>query len=191
MLTIVRGPDFLYFTVAVRQREQGEVTAHADVGAGVDDGADLANQDVTRQDHFARVTLDTAPLRLRIAPVARAPLAFLVRHGCLLPSSLSALAFAPARIAVILSDVNGCRWPALAAVALAALVLEEDDLLAEPLLDDLGLDGHAGDGRLTDLDAAAVIGEQERPERSAWSRRPLELLHAQGFTLADAVLFST
>ena len=79
----------------------------------------------------------------------------------------------------------------LAAVALAALVLEDDDLLAEPLLDDLGLDGDAGDGRLADLDPAAVVGEQERPEGHLGAGRPHELLHAQGFTLADAVLFST
>jgi hypothetical protein len=81
--------------------------------------------------------------------------------------------------------------PALAAVALPALVLEEDDLLAEPLLDDLGLDRDALDGGLAHLHAAAVVGEQERPEGHLGAGRPHELLHAQGFTLADAVLFST
>ncbi len=54
MLTIVRGPDLTYFTCAVLEREQREVTSHADVAARVDDRADLADQDVAGEHRLAR-----------------------------------------------------------------------------------------------------------------------------------------
>src|SRR6266403_3672949 len=81
--------------------------------------------------------------------------------------------------------------PTLAAVALPALVLEEDDLLRQALLDDLGLDRHAGHRGPADRDVAAVVGEEQRPERNLRSGRTDELLHAHGLTLADAILFTT
>jgi hypothetical protein len=81
--------------------------------------------------------------------------------------------------------------PRLAAVALAALVLEDDDLLRQPLVDDLGLDRDTLDRRLADLNAAAVVGEQQGPEGHLGAGCASELLDAQGFTLGDTVLFST
>src|SRR5262245_53521378 len=84
----------------------------------------------------------------------------------------------------------GLAVAGLAAVALAALVLEDDDLFREPLLHDLRLDRDARDRRTAHLDLAAVVGEQQRTEghlRPGWT---VELLHAQGLPLAHAVLFS-
>src|SRR4029453_17016743 len=52
----------------------------------------------------------------------------------------------------------------LAAGALAALVLEDDDLFGQPLLDDLGLDPHPRDGGAANLDLAGVVREQQRTE---------------------------
>jgi hypothetical protein len=60
-------------------------------------------------------------------------LTFFVRHD---------LTLAPARIAVIFSAVKGCRWPACGGSS-SALVLEDDDLLVQALIDDLGLDRDA------------------------------------------------
>src|SRR5262249_10191842 len=67
--------------VAAREGEQREVAPHPHVGPGVDDRPDLPDEDVAGEDRLARVALDPAPLRLRVAPVARAPLTFLVCHG--------------------------------------------------------------------------------------------------------------
>src|SRR3982750_3758571 len=77
-----------------------------------------------------------------------------------------------------------------AAVALAALVLEDDDLLRQALIDDLGLDRDALDRRLADLYAAAVVGEQQRPERDLRTGAAGELLDAKGLPLADTVLLT-
>ena len=71
--------------------------------------------------------------------------------------------------------------PGLAAVALAALVLEDDDLLAQALIEDLGLDRDAVDGRLADLDVAAVVGEQQRTEGDLRSRRHPRASRREGF----------
>src|SRR5579862_7493530 len=86
---------------------------------------------------------------------------------------------------------EGLTVAGLAAVALAALVLEDDDLLAEALLEDLGLDGDAGDRGTTHLDLAGVVGEQQRAEGDLRAGRADELLHAEGLSLGDSILFST
>src|SRR3954453_16649959 len=79
----------------------------------------------------------------------------------------------------------------LAAVALPALVLEDDDLLSQALVDNLGLDRDALDRRLTDLDTAAVVGEQQRPEGDLRTRTTRELLDAKGLPFGHAVLLSS
>src|SRR6185503_12560235 len=79
----------------------------------------------------------------------------------------------------------------LAAVALAALVLEDDDLLGQALIDDLGLDRDALDRRLPDDDAAAVVGEQQRPEGHLRTGPTFELLDAKGLPLGHSVLLSS
>ena len=54
MLTIVRGPERAVLHLAVDEREEREVAADADVLAGVDHGADLANQDVAGEHDLRR-----------------------------------------------------------------------------------------------------------------------------------------
>src|SRR5574344_3077705 len=54
---------------AVLEGEEGEVAALADVGAGVDLGAALADQDRTGGDLLAIDRLDAQVLRIRVAPV--------------------------------------------------------------------------------------------------------------------------
>src|SRR6266540_405700 len=81
--------------------------------------------------------------------------------------------------------------PALASVALAALVFEEDDLLAKALLEDLGFDGHALHRRLAHLDAAAVVREQQRTKCHLGPSGTNELLDAKGFPFGDPVLLSS
>ena len=54
MLTILRVPDLRVLHDAGLEREQREVAADADVAAGWIDGADLADQDVARQDDLRR-----------------------------------------------------------------------------------------------------------------------------------------
>src|SRR4051794_10893395 len=49
--------------LAVGEREQREVAAHADVRPGMNHGADLANEDVARQHDLAGVALDAPALR--------------------------------------------------------------------------------------------------------------------------------
>ena len=53
-----------------REREQGVVAATADVDAGVEVGAALANQDLTGADGLAAEALDAEALCIRIATVA-------------------------------------------------------------------------------------------------------------------------
>src|SRR6185436_5984438 len=108
--------------LAALEGEEGEVAAHADVAAGVDGRANLTDEDVSREDELAGVALDSAALAVRIAAVAGAALTFLVCH-CV---PLTRLRRADGRD---LERRERLAVALLAAVALAALVLEDDDLL--------------------------------------------------------------
>src|SRR5882757_6166632 len=79
----------------------------------------------------------------------------------------------------------------LAAVGLATLVLEDDDLLAQALLDDLGLDPHPRDQWPPHGDVAAIVGDEQWLEAELVPGGSRELFHAQGFPLGHAVLFAS
>src|SRR5262249_19168782 len=66
---------------AVGGREQRVVAALADVESGVELGAALANDDRSRGDRLAAVTLHTQPLRVGVTTVAGGAGALLLRHG--------------------------------------------------------------------------------------------------------------
>ena len=66
--------------LAVREGEQGPIAAGADVLAGEELGAALADQDAAGGDELAAVTFYTQPLAYAITSVADAALTFLVCH---------------------------------------------------------------------------------------------------------------
>src|SRR5262245_43811984 len=83
----------------------------------------------------------------------------------------------------------GLAVAGLAAVVLAAAKLEHDDLLAAPLLDDLGGDLRARDERLTDL-RAIPAHEKDLIQRDVRSDFAGQLLHQELLSFGDSVLFS-
>src|SRR5262245_4346356 len=97
------------------QRVEREVAAQTDAAARMNHGSDLPHEDVPREHGLTAEDLHTAALRVAVAPVPRAALTLLVRHGSALdrvdPDLRVVLAMAPAQ-----------------PVALAALVLEDADL---------------------------------------------------------------
>src|SRR3954452_12518977 len=126
---------------AVDLGEKRVVAADADVHAGIKPRPALADQNRTAGDELAGETLDTEHFRLRIAAVARRALSFFMSHGCLL--EIDAV---DAKLDQILT------MPVLALrVVLAALLLENDDLLAAGLANDGGADRCAADHRNADL----------------------------------------
>ncbi len=66
--------------VAVDQREQREILAHADVHAGMNHRTALADDDAAGADGLAAVHLGPQPLRMGIAAVARTAACFFVCH---------------------------------------------------------------------------------------------------------------
>src|SRR5213075_226406 len=64
--------------------EQRVVAATADVHAGVELGATLADQDLARVDFLAAVALDAEALRVRVTTVAGAGRTLLVSHSSIL-----------------------------------------------------------------------------------------------------------
>jgi hypothetical protein len=67
--------------LAVDEREQGVIFALADTFAGVELGAQLANDDVASDNFLAAETLDAAALTVGIATVAAGALTFFMCHG--------------------------------------------------------------------------------------------------------------
>src|SRR5437764_12530305 len=72
---------------AVDLGKQRVVRAQPDVGAGLEAGAALADQDGAAGDELPAEALHAEHLGIRIPPVARAADAFLVRHESLTPRS--------------------------------------------------------------------------------------------------------
>src|SRR5262249_46447445 len=121
--------------------EQRIVLAEADVLAGVEATAALADEDRAAGDEVAVVALDAEPLGVAVAPVARAALTFLMCH-CRETSEDDVL------------DGDAGQRAAMSlrlAEALAALLLEDADLRSAGLAfddaDDAGVghEGRAGD----------------------------------------------
>src|SRR5215475_9711570 len=69
------------FNMTVHEREQGVVLAKADILARVPLGAALARNDVAGDGVLTAKQLQTQPLAVRIAAVARGAACFLVCHG--------------------------------------------------------------------------------------------------------------
>src|SRR5512139_1680952 len=65
----------------VDQREEGVVLSHPDVGAGVDRGPPLADEDGAGGDGLAAEPLHAEPLAVAVPAVSGAAYAFLVRHA--------------------------------------------------------------------------------------------------------------
>ena len=94
---------------------------------GMDARADLAHEDVAGLGELAGEHLHAAALAVAVAPVAGAALSFLMRHGCSAPRFDLGHAHGGELLAVAL----------VAAVVLAPLLLEDQDLLRLALLHDL------------------------------------------------------
>ncbi len=134
MLTTLRPPFGAELDRTGREGEQGVVAAAADVDAGVEVGAALADDDLARADDLAAEALHAEALRVGVATVAGGACALFVCH-CWFP-------FAPR-----LLDAGDLDAGELLAVALALLVpglvleLLDDDLRAAQVAQDLGGDG--------------------------------------------------
>src|SRR3954454_21844793 len=136
-------------------------------------GAALAQDDVTGNDFFAAELLDAAVFRVAVAAVARRADAFLVSHGIL----------ASAESDVVDPDFGEALPVALLLrVVLPALHLEDDDLVAETVLDDLAGDLGARECRDARFDRLSIAAEQEVVELD----RPAGLAHECG----EAVLLT-
>src|SRR5262249_30746079 len=186
---------------AVLEREECVVAPHADAAPRVDARAHLPHQDRTGLHALSREHLDPAPLRLAVAPVARAALPLLVRHAC--PTSdrpvfWSSLAFGRCALRLPLSldrldadlgEILPVARPA--PVVLAPLHLEDADLRPAALRGDRADCLRAGDQRLADARVAIAAHEQHLGELDAIADGTRKLLHAHGLARLDAVLLAT
>src|SRR4051812_30037273 len=85
---------------------------------------------------------------------------------------------------------EGLPMAGLAAVVLTAAELEDDDLLAAVLGDDLRLDLGAAHEGLADLDALAAADEENLTEADGVADVPCELLDAELVALRHSILLS-
>src|SRR5256885_4653618 len=166
-------PGRAVFHRARDEREQGVILADADVLAGDELGAALADEDRAGVDDAARVLLDAEPLPGGVAAVSGRARAFLVCH----------------LLCLDLRDADGRRLGAVAgALAGAGLVLvtEDDDLLALPVTHDLA--GDPGFRRV--LHAVPVRQEQNVAEGHFLPWLTLEGGHGQDRALFDPILLT-
>jgi hypothetical protein len=150
-------------------------------------GAALTDDDVAGDHFLAAELLHATVLCIGVAPVARGAYAFLMSH-CILSSPASA-----ERDVVDTDFGEALTMSLLFRVVLPATELEDDDLLAEPVLDDLR--GHRGalQHRNAGFDVRAVGAKEDFVELDlrasiAEHRRDAERLARLGAELLAAGL---
>src|SRR5690606_9163302 len=141
---------------AVDQREQRVVLPAAPVLDRMELGSPLPDQDVAGQDELPAETLHAEPLRVRVAAVPAGADSFLVRHSR-----------PPSPEPDLVDPDLGVLLPValLPAVVLPTLPLEDDDLLALAVRDDLGFDGGTLEGRAPHAALAVGLRQQDLVER--------------------------
>src|SRR5690606_27943391 len=157
---------------------QGEVAAQADVLAGLELRAALADEDAARRDDLAVEPLDAETLRVAVAAVLGAAYALLMSH--LRPSSALDLGDAHLGVALPVPDV--------APVVGLGPELVNVHLVAAPVADDLGRDLRALDEGRADLDIVAA--EQKDGQFHRGARFGVKLLEPEHVTLGYAVLLT-
>ena len=172
---------------AVALGEKGVIAAHADIGAGINHGAELTNNDVAGKNVLTAEALHASALTFTITTVAGAAACFFMCHD-----------ETPWKIAVRpLGDNTGNSKNGVfltmalgAAFGLAALVLEHHDLVAENVINDLG--GHLGafhNGGAEHVDALIDNG-QNLIKGDGLAIGNVELLDVDNVVLGDAVLLT-
>src|SRR6185295_3791594 len=162
---------------AVDQRKQRVVATDAHVAPRIDGLPDLTHQDAARADALAAEHLHSAKLRVRATSVARRAAAFFMCHGAL-PRDLGDL-----------HRSEGLAVTRLLARALALAELEDHELCAERLADDLALDGGACDLGLADLGLVAA-DHQHVVELDLVASRARKEIDADGITLGNPILLA-
>src|SRR5262252_1231713 len=152
---VARAAVVLELHDAVDEGVDRVVRAEADVAARVPLRAALAHDDVARDDLLAAVLLDAAVLRIGIAAVARGADALFMCHRR--PRSAEGNV-------VDLDFGEALPMPALARVVLSALLLEDDDLVAAAVTNDLTRHLGALERRHAGLDRVAVVAEEHLVE---------------------------
>ena len=168
---------------ALDQGEQGVVAPHADVVAGVIDGAALTDQNVARHHRLTAGLLQPEATAFGVAPVAGATACFFMSH-------LSLLLLSSGSGDGDVGDAHDAHLltvAVLAPIVLAALLLEDDDLLFAGLLDQLARDGGARDRGSADL----VADHQDFVEGHGAAFGDRQLLDDDDVARLDPVLLAT
>src|SRR3954451_15668676 len=183
---------------AGRAGVQRVVAAHADALAGLEAAAALTDDDLAPGDGLAGEHLHAEAFGVRVAAVAGGAEALLVCHllrrllgGLGLRATPRAAAVARAARADDVGDLDaGEVLPVAGALAIAALGLELEDpqLLAANVLDDLRVDANPREVVGTEHD---VVGaEHDGLERHGGARLIGQALDEEGLALLDAVLLA-
>jgi hypothetical protein len=141
--------------------------------------AHLAHQDISRAHRLATENFYPAPLAIAVSAVARASTGFFMRHRSIPP--LTYIDNFERRLPLAMTPQT--------AVAFSALHFEDDDLLCQALIDDLGGDFDIRQGRRADFHLAVAADEQHLAQRNLIAHLTLQPFHPNGLTGGCAVLF--
>ena len=175
---------FIEANLAVGESEEGVIATHADVGASMEAGAALADDNGSCGNGFATEAFDAESLTAAIASVAGRSLSFLMGHFRVLP---------------LFTDGNllnfyfgtGLAMAHSAVVTFATTVFKGDDFGTAIVNEDLGGDFSACNDGLTDLHIGIFDHEKNIGELGGGPRGCGEAFNFQGFAFDDLVLFSS
>ncbi len=169
--------------------EQGVVASDTDVGSGVELRAALAHEDVTGFYELAAEALNAQALSIRVATVLCGATTFFVSHDST-PFSIILPREAAEALAVDRCDLDFCKTLAMSvllAIALAALLLEDQNFGSLAMAQYFCRNGSTGNHRSTNLYYTVCFRQEDLVKRyffanTAGERRNLNhviRLHAE------------
>jgi hypothetical protein len=172
--------EWLELDFAIDKRKQGIVFRQADIQAGADARAALAQNNRAGVNAFAVKAFDAESLRITVATIAGRAATFFVCHIELLKLNFR--------------DFQAREFLAMTvrlASAMFVTIIEMGDLFAFAVFDHFGNDLRAFDRRLADRHSAFVFDHQHVAQRYLVAHRIRQFLDVDLVAYGHAILFAT
>jgi hypothetical protein len=174
---------FIERDLSVHQREERPIASGANVSTSDEFRAALADDNASGGYEFAAIALHAQTLADAIAPIPDAALTFLMCHKPMI--KLLSLDFFNFHHRQFLPVADGF------VVAFSALHLESDFLFAANVLDDVGHNSRATDGRRADGDLPVIADEQHAVKIYRLAGFDAQALDGKGVARGDTILFTS
>jgi hypothetical protein len=186
--------EFFKGNHAINQGEQGKIAAQTHIGAGMDLGTQLTDQDITGPDNLAAKTLDTPALGITVATIPGTTACFFMSHCFFLYMVQTGVE--AAGITDLCGDTLNFKggekltMALLQGISLTTLLFKDNDFFAFVLLDDGGGNLGALNNGLAYFHGLAVSHHENIGELHDITNLAGEFFNPQTISRRNLILFA-